>query len=400
MNMTHHTHKPQSNNSILSREFYCSLNILDAVYALLVVVIAIFIQICFAQYQDGYDIAFLWGSTVAAIWLGWFYKPLRLFFVLSAVASYLAVITYSGDISRTDPAQGKVPFLLKYFLSSQAAIMWLCALILIATFCYLTGLLLTIKNNQQMNNALTSGRMLCWWAAFMGFTGLIVRWHESYLISSETGHIPVSNLYEVFVLFIICTLIMYLYYEAKYQIARIGVFVLVLLSGAVSFLIWYTLHYQAQEIQPLVPALQSWWLKIHVPANFVGYGGFSIAAMLGVVQLLVLNGVGARVLPKTQVLEELMYKAISLGFLFFTIATIFGALWAEVAWGRYWGWDPKETWALITWLNYAVWLHLRLVKGWRGQILAIWAIVGLLITTFAFVGVNLFLGGLHSYGTL
>ncbi len=89
-----------------------------------------------------------------------------------------------------------------------------------------------------------------------------------------------------------------------------------------------------------------------------------------------------------------------MGFLFFTIATIFGALWAEVAWGRYWGWDPKETWALITWLNYAVWLHLRLVKGWRGQILAIWAIVGLLITTFAFVGVNLFLGGLHSYGTL
>lgn len=86
--------------------------------------------------------------------------------------------------------------------------------------------------------------------------------------------------------------------------------------------------------------------------------------------------------------------------MFFTIATILGALWAADAWGRYWSWDPKETWAFIVWLNYAVWLHLRLVAGWRGKVLAWWAIIGLFITAFAFIGVNMFLSGLHSYGAL
>ena len=95
-----------------------------------------------------------------------------------------------------------------------------------------------------------------------------------------------------------------------------------------------------------------------------------------------------------------MYKSIAVGFAFFTIATILGALWAAEAWGTYWQWDPKETWALIVWLNYAAWLHLRLVKGLRGAVLAWWAMVGLLVTTFAFLGVNMFLSGLHSYGTL
>jgi len=89
-----------------------------------------------------------------------------------------------------------------------------------------------------------------------------------------------------------------------------------------------------------------------------------------------------------------------LGFAFFTLATILGALWAAEAWGGYWSWDPKETWALIVWLNYAAWLHMRLTKGWRGNPMAIWAIVGLFVTLFAFLGVNMFLSGLHSYGEL
>jgi cytochrome c-type biogenesis protein CcsB len=95
-----------------------------------------------------------------------------------------------------------------------------------------------------------------------------------------------------------------------------------------------------------------------------------------------------------------MYKAISAGFAFFTIATILGALWAAEAWGGYWSWDPKETWALIVWLNYAAWLHMRLMSGLRGRVAAWWALVGLLVTTFAFLGVNMFLSGLHSYGKL
>ena len=95
-----------------------------------------------------------------------------------------------------------------------------------------------------------------------------------------------------------------------------------------------------------------------------------------------------------------MYKAIAVGFLFFTIATILGAMWAADAWGGYWSWDPKETWALIVWLNYAAWLHVRQVKGWRGDVLAWWAVIGLFVTSFAFLGVNMFLTGLHSYGAL
>ncbi|MFM2343143.1 MAG: c-type cytochrome biosis protein CcsB, partial [Pseudomonadota bacterium] len=104
--------------------------------------------------------------------------------------------------------------------------------------------------------------------------------------------------------------------------------------------------------------------------------------------------------PAPEVLDDVMYRAIALGFAFFTIATILGAFWAAEAWGGYWSWDPKETWALIVWLNYASWLHMRLVKGLRGQVAAWWALVGLVVTTFAFLGVNMFLSGLHSYGEL
>ena len=105
-------------------------------------------------------------------------------------------------------------------------------------------------------------------------------------------------------------------------------------------------------------------------------------------------------LPALEVLDDVMYKSIAVGFAFFTIATVLGALWAAEAWGGYWSWDPKETWALIVWLNYAAWLHMRLMKGLRGTVSAWWALVGLAVTTFAFLGVNMFLSGLHSYGTL
>ena len=104
--------------------------------------------------------------------------------------------------------------------------------------------------------------------------------------------------------------------------------------------------------------------------------------------------------PAVAVLDDVMYKTIAVGFAFFTIATFTGALWAAEAWGAYWSWDPKEVWALIVWLNYAIWLHLRLVKGLRGRMAAWWALAGLVVVTFAFIGVNMFLGGKHSYGEI
>lgn len=199
-------------------------------------------------------------------------------------------------------------------------------------------------------------------------------------------------------------------------------------------------------------------MKLHVPANFIGYGTFSMSAMVafaylvkqragetqwwklaplwlvgvvlcfeplvfrskpgaeqmvgtywlvyfGVAALIVAGIVAARrqiaaQLPDFEVLDDVMYKAIAVGFAFFTIATILGAFWAAEAWGGYWSWDPKETWALIVWLNYAAWLHMRLMKGLRGEFAAWWALGGLLVTSFAFLGVNMFLSGLHSYGQL
>ncbi|HPY39273.1 MAG TPA: cytochrome c biogenesis protein CcsA, partial [Thiolinea sp.] len=104
--------------------------------------------------------------------------------------------------------------------------------------------------------------------------------------------------------------------------------------------------------------------------------------------------------PSFEMLDDITYKSIALGFAFFTIATILGAMWAAEAWGGYWSWDPKETWALIVWLNYAAWLHFRFSKGLRGTQMAWWAVIGLFITLFAFLGVNMFLSGLHSYGEL
>eukprot|EP01031_Cornospumella_fuschlensis_P047976 gene47976-58767_t len=232
----------------------------------------------------------------------------------------------------------------------------------------------------------------------------------------------------------------YLYFEAQYNTRALGAFVMLVVSAAVGFLLWYTVIREAHEIQPLVPALKSWWMKLHVPANFIGYGTFALSAMvafaylikqqatetrwyklaqlwlLGVVLCfepvvfrqkgvggssywIVYFGVSALImagilaarrriaerLPSFEVLDDVMYKAIAVGFAFFTIATVLGALWAAEAWGGYWSWDPKETWALI---------------GLRGTVAAWWALVGLAVTSFAFLGVNMFLSGLHSYGTL
>jgi cytochrome c-type biogenesis protein CcsB len=270
------------------------------------------------------------------------------------------------------------------------------------------------------------------------------------------GHIPVSNLFEVFVLFSWLTAAFYLYFEQHYRTKALGAFVMLIVSVAVGFLAWYNFARGAQEIQPLVPALQSWWMKLHVPANFIGYGSFALSAMVAFAYLikqtagaaswarlaplalfgavlclepvifrqnpiqalssywavyfglavLIVGGILftrrriASRLPALEVLDDLMYKSIALGFAFFTIATILGAFWAAEAWGGYWSWDPKETWALIVWLNYAAWLHMRLMKGLRGTVAAWWALSGLAVTSFAFLGVNMFLSGLHSYGTL
>lgn len=365
------------------------LNGRDWLYALVVLAAAGVAYSRYGHAMDGYEQGILAGSALGLIALGWFWKSWQWYFPLSGALALGGLALYGDDLAR-----GQTSFGLKFLLSSQSAIMWMCFLYFLATAVYWLGLL---RRSDFLNRV---GSGLTWAATVLGLTGLFVRWGESYLIGADVGHIPVSNLYEVFVLFCLITALMYLYYEARYQARQMGAFVLVVISAAVGFILWYTFDRQAHEIQPLIPALQSWWMKIHVPANFVGYGAFALSAMLGVAELLAMRGILTNKLPKPEVIDEVMYKAIAVGFLFFTIATVLGAMWAADAWGGYWSWDPKETWALIVWLNYAAWLHVRLVKGWRGAVLAWWAVIGLFVTTFAFIGVNMFLTGLHSYGTL
>ncbi|MCP3726444.1 c-type cytochrome biogenesis protein CcsB [Paraburkholderia sp. CNPSo 3272] len=377
--------------SLLSEErsFARRLGAFDWLFAVAMLAGSGFALLRYHASMSAYDELVLMCSVPAFVVLGWQWRPARLLIAAIAALSLCAIQMYRGDLGRADSS-----FFLKYCLSSQSAILWMSVLFVLATLFYWLGTLSRSPSGGAIGSKLT------WAAVLMGFVGMMVRWYESYLIGADVGHIPISNLYEVFVLFSVITALFYLYYEEHYNTRSLGAFVLLVVSAAVGFLMWYSIARDAQQIQPLVPALQSWWMKIHVPANFIGYGSFALSAMVGMAYLLKERGVLADRLPALDVLDDVMYKSTAVGFGFFTIATILGALWAAEAWGGYWSWDPKETWALIVWLNYAAWLHMRLMKGLRGHVAAWWALTGLLVTTFAFLGVNMFLSGLHSYGRL
>ena len=432
----------------------------DLLYAVVIVVAAAVALQRYGHAMDRYELAILAGAAPALIALGWFWGALRWLVLGTGAAALLAASLYARttDGYGADLAAGEHVFWLKYFLSSQSAILWACLLYYMSTAFYWLGLALRpAAAAAGGNTAERLGSGFAWAAVYMALAGTLVRWYESHQIGPDIGHIPVSNLYEVFVLFSWLTTLIYLYYEQRYRTRALGAFVMPVVGAAVGFLLWYTVAREAHEIQPLVPALQSWWMKLHVPANFIGYGTFSVAAMvafayllkcasaralwtglvalplvlvalpvagfrlgagpelapaldrtlqmlLPVVAVAALAIAGRRWInartPDAVLMDDVMYKAIAVGFAFFTVATILGAFWAAEAWGGYWSWDPKETWALIVWLNYAAWLHMRLMKGLRGALGAWWALVGLLVTTFAFLGVNMFLSGLHSYGQL
>ena len=362
---------------------------LDWAYAAVLFLGAIFAYTKYGSYMDVYEAGFLFGAAALFSYLGWQWKAIGKLVIAIAVISLFSISLYHGDQARATQS-----FMLRFLISSQSAIMWMNVLFVLAMVTYWFAM---YKRSDFAGKVASS---LTWTAVLMGFVGLMVRWYESYLIAPEVGHIPISNLYEVFILFCLITSLLYLHYEQKFNTKQLGGFVLLVINAAVGFILWYTFDRHANGIQPLVPALQSYWMKIHVPANFVGYGSFSLAAMVASAYLLANKGILATRLPSLEILDDVMYKSIAIGFAFFTIATILGAIWAAEAWGGYWSWDPKETWALIVWLNYAAWLHLRMVKGLRGPVLAWWALIGLVVTTFAFLGVNMFLSGLHSYGTL
>jgi cytochrome c-type biogenesis protein CcsB len=244
---------------------------------------------------------------------------------------------------------------------------------------------------------------------FLFVITLLLRWiGEKYF--------PLSNLYESLIFLSWGISFIHLIIEKKTKSRLIGAIstpIVFLLSGFSSL----TLPIEMQKALPLVPSLQSNWLMMHVSMMMISYATLVVGSLLSILYLAffhfpfqedktnlqlqsnfaLVNGVSSK-LSLLQTIDIWSYRIIGLGFPFLTIGIISGAVWANEAWGSYWSWDPKETWALITWIVFAIYLHSRLLKGWQGQKAAILASFGFFVIWICYLGVNFLGKGLHSYG--
>ncbi|MDO8525745.1 MAG: cytochrome c biogenesis protein [Candidatus Omnitrophota bacterium] len=241
----------------------------------------------------------------------------------------------------------------------------------LAMVLYAAGLLSVKKTLPVLARAIT----ICGILAISIYLGM--RWQIA-------GRPPFSNMFESLILFSWAIAIVSVLIDIKYKIkyiAALTVLMALLAIGYASLL--------DKEISPLLPALKSNWLTIHVLTCFVGYAGLTAAFVSSAVLLC---------RKKEDVnLDIISYKMVTFGFLFLALGIITGAVWANSAWGTYWSWDPKETWSLITWFVYAIYLHVRFRKGWKGKAAAWLSVIGFLAMLFTYFGVNYLLSGLHSY---
>lgn len=223
------------------------------------------------------------------------------------------------------------------------------------------------------------------------------------------NRVPWGNMYEFSSMIGLLSITIFLGMLSRYRVRYLGAFILVpvvLYMGLAGTVLY-------SPSGPLVPALDSYWLEIHVVAAMLSSAIFIVGAVVTVLFLLrerydrrvaaghdpITAGVG-RLLPPAPALDTLAYRIIAFGFPVWTFAIIAGAIWAEAAWGRYWGWDPKETWSFITWVIYAGYLHARATAGWRGRRAATIALVGFVCLAIDYYAVNLWITGLHSYAGL
>ncbi len=231
-------------------------------------------------------------------------------------------------------------------------------------------------------------------AAFLLHTLVII------IRSFQSGHFPVTNLHESLSFFAWALTLFILVLHKRYKIS-------VIFSFATPIVVLFLIFSFTTPVglQPLPPVLKSAWLPIHVVLAFLGDAIFALTFCVSIMYLLQERNIKQKkvgkmmnLLPSLTLLDQLNYRLLSIGFPLLTLGIITGSIWAEYAWGSYWSWDPKETWSLITWLVYAALLHQRLTVGWRGRKAAWVAIVGFGLVLFTFLGVNLLLSGLHSYG--
>ena len=271
----------------------------------------------------------------------------------------------------------------------------------ISTFVYFFAMVLYISYLAFRSKGLGKAATLSLSGGVLVETAAIgLRWYESYALG--IGRAPLTNMYESLAFFSWTIALIYLALERKYRVKTVGAFI-----APFPFLIMAYASLNPNDIQPLVPALQSNWLISHVVTCFVGYAAFAVSFAVSILYLFKAGseqhstkspGAFWGFLPASSALDEIGYKTIAIGFPLLTIGIVTGAFWANVAWGTYWSWDPKETWSLIVWLIYAAYLHARITRGWRGKRAAILSIVGFSATIFCYLGVNLILSGLHSYG--
>ena len=233
-------------------------------------------------------------------------------------------------------------------------------------------------------------------AELVQLTGLVL--HTAALVCRGigAGRLPLTNQYEFAASFAWGLCLVSLIFIRRFRLPVLGAF-----AAPLIFLIIGYAAMQSREVKDLMPSLRSNWLGIHVSTAIIAYGAFGVSFVLGLLYLFRGRAkAGAfwdKHVPNRDILDLIAYRSVCLGLLFLSFTMITGAIWAERAWGSYWSWDPKETWSLITWIIYAVYLHLRIRRGWNGKTAAIFAVAGFVCVIFTYLGVNTFLPGIHSY---
>lgn len=265
---------------------------------------------------------------------------------------------------------------------------WLTFGYMVCGVCFLVAFLTSSPGSRSRKAVFTFLILL-----FVAHTAAIaLRWIESY--QAGMGHVPLSNLYESLVFFGWAMALALIISKFRFETD-----VVVLLGLPLLFITMATtfLPQVDPNIKPLIPALQSNWLAAHVISCFLGYAGFAVSFLAAILLLLRKYAPKTeKLLPSAEILDEIVYRSVLVGFPMLSLGIITGAAWADYAWGSYWSWDPKETWSLITWLVYSAFLHARLARGWSGRRTAILSVLGFMAVLFTYFGVN-YLPGLHSY---
>ena len=219
--------------------------------------------------------------------------------------------------------------------------------------------------------------------------GLAVHTVALVLRTFQSGHAPFTNMYESLSFLAWASVLAFVFVEAKFKVPKVGAYLMLIVIGIMALA---SSPLMPKEAAPLVPALQSYWLWLHVSVTLLGEAFFAVAFITSIMYL------RAKDPEKREKMDSVSYRCVSIGFPLFTLGgLVFGMVWAEKAWGTYWSWDPKEVWSLITWFVFALYLHTRVVMGWKGKRSAFIAILGFLAALFTFFGVNYLLSGLHSY---